>query len=72
MKPKKPRFVVRCPANYYATVRERIAEFSVIADDGKLYGGLLSLLNTGDGLRVRLYRLDKGVTVSVDPSFAAA
>lgn len=64
MKVNKPKVTLKCPANTYAAQRERIVEFSVIADDGKLYGGLLSLLNTGDGLLVRPYRLDAGVRVA--------
>ena len=62
---QKPKITTKCPTNAHTAPRETIAEFSVIADDGNLYGGLLSLLNTGDGLRVSLYRLDEGVTVDV-------
>ena len=38
----KPKVTLKCPANAHAAPRERIVEISVVADDGQLYGGLLS------------------------------
>jgi hypothetical protein len=62
----KPTATLRCPANAHSAPRERIVEFSVVCDDGELRGGLLSLLNTGDGLLLRIYRADPGVRVAAD------
>lgn len=59
MKRKTVRVTTRCPANWYAGPQERVVEFS-----GSKLGGLISFRELPDGgIRVEVYRADKGVIV---------
>ncbi len=61
---KPPKVNTNPVAGAYAAPGERIIEFSDAR--GKGTGGLVSLVDTGEELVVRVYRMDAGVQVSHD------
>lgn len=67
---RRPRVVLGCVADRYATRAERIVEFT--ANDGTDCGGLISLRRFEDGtLRVDVYRCS-GKVVVVGPDVEGA